>query len=125
MNTVILLVDDDSAFRESVNDILEIENYQVIEAKSGKEALSIIENKNGQVDLVITDMLMPEIEGNALAAKIKRLRPNLKIIGMTGGGRIGTPDAVVNMAVGPLFETILRKPFLAEDLIAQIVVALS
>ncbi len=125
MNTVILLVDDDSAFRESVNDILEIEDYQVIEAKSGKEALSIIENKNGQVDLVITDMLMPEIEGNQLAAKIKKLRPNLKIIGMTGGGRIGTPDAVVKMAVGPLFETILRKPFLAEDLIAQIVVALS
>ena len=125
MNTVILLVDDDSAFRESVRDIIKIEYYQVIEAKNGEEALSIIENKNGQVDLVITDMLMPEIEGNELAEKIKRLRPNLKIIGMTGGGRIGTADTVVKMAVAPLFETILRKPFLAEDLIAQIVAALS
>ncbi len=87
--------------------------------------MTIIENKNGQVDLVLTDMLMPEIEGNQLAAKIKKLRPNLKIIGMTGGGRIGTADYVAQMAVSPLFETILRKPFLAEDLIAQIVVALS
>ena len=69
MNTVILLVDDDSAFRESVRDILKIEYYQVIEVKNGEEALSIIENKNGQVDLVITDMLMPEIEGNELAEK--------------------------------------------------------
>jgi len=125
MNTVILLVDDDSAFRESVRDILEIENYQVIEAKSGSEALSIIVNENGQINLVITDLLMPEIEGNELTSKIKRLRPNLKIIGMTGGGRIGTADYVAQMAVSPLFETILRKPFLAEDLIAQIVVALS
>ena len=123
MGAVILLVDDDSAFRESVRDVLEIEGYQVIESGDGKEALPVIESE--QVDLVLTDILMPRVTGNELATKIRTLRPDLKVIGMTGGGRIGSADSVKRLCSPIIFETVLNKPFLAEDLIAQVEKALS
>lgn len=122
MSKVILLVDDNDAFRESVSDILEIHGYTVIEAEDGAKGLKIV--KKEHVDLVITDILMPELEGNELFFEIKKLRPDLKVIGMTGGGRIGTADRVEIMCVAE-FEIILHKPFTAEDLIAQVVKALS
>lgn len=66
MSKVILVVDDDPVMRESVRDILEIENYKVVEAGDG---LPIVEKEH--VDLVITDILMPQIEGNELVFKLK------------------------------------------------------
>ncbi len=122
MGKVILLVDDDSAFRESVYDILELEGFEVIEAEDGKYALPILENED--VHLVITDILMPEIEGIDLVSKIKKLKPNLKVIGMTGGGRIGSAEQVKSMCSSFFFETVLSKPFLVEDLIAEVEAAL-
>lgn len=123
MSETILLVDDDSAFRISVKTVLELEGYQVIDVDDGFNALPIIEKQ--EVDLVITDILMPEIEGNELASKAKGLKPNLKIIGMTGGGGIGDASRVESMCVKMLFEVILKKPFLSEDLLAAISKALS
>jgi len=75
--------------------------------------------------LLITDILMPDMEGNELAIKVKTLKPDLKIIGMTGGGRLGTADRVKRLCISTLFEEILNKPFLEEDLFAQITLALS
>ena len=123
MSKIILLVDDDPAFRGAVRDILEVAGYTVIESGDGKEALPIV--KHEHVDLVITDILMPEIEGNRLAIEIKALRPDLKVIGMTGGGRIGSPEQVEDLCVRGLFETVLHKPFLEEDLITPVVAALA
>ena len=122
MSKVILVVDDNDAFRESVFDILEIDGYTVVEAEDGEKALRII--KKEHVDLVITDILMPEVEGNELVFEIKKLRPELKVIGMTGGGRIGTADTVEMMCAAE-FEIILHKPFTGGDLMAQVVKALS
>lgn len=96
-----LLVDNDSAFRESVRDTLEIEGHKIIEAENGRYALSHL--KKSHVDLVITDILMPEVEGNELSAKIRQLKPGLKIIGMTGGGKIGTADIVKSMCIPDYF----------------------
>lgn len=118
MNEVILLVDDDQAFRESVSEILDIEYYNVFEAKDGTDALVILENNN--VDLVITDILMPEVEGNQLALKIKKAHPGLKIIGMTGGGRLVSTDMVLLTTSPDLFEVILRKPFSRDELLSVI-----
>jgi len=122
MSKVILLVDDDSDFRESVRDILEFEGFEIIEAEDGKYALPILEKES--VDLVITDILMPEIEGIGLVSKIKQLKPDLRVIGMTGGGRLGSAEKVKNMCTHFSFQTVLSKPFLAEDLIAEVEAAL-
>ena len=123
MSKVILLVDDDSAFRGSVRDILEIEGYQVIEVLDGKYALPVIEEEH--VDLVITDILMPETEGNELAVRINDSKPDMKIIGMTGGGQIGSAETVKNLCITDLFATILKKPFLEEELLTEVVAALA
>ena len=122
MSKVILLVDDDSGFRESVRDILDIGGYQVIEAEDGKEALPIIEKE--KLDLVITDILMPEIEGIELYTKIEKIRPDLKIIGMSGGGRLGTAEDIKH-CVSHIFETMLSKPFTKENLMTEVVAALA
>lgn len=118
MNESILLVDDDDAFRESVFEILELEEYNVYEAKDGVDALPILESN--KVDLVLTDILMPEIEGNQLALKIKKLYPGLCIMGMTGGGRLVSTDMVLMVTSPDLFDTVLRKPFSREELLSAI-----
>ena len=123
MSNTILLVDDDAPFRESVRDILEIEGYQVIECGDGKEALPILEKQ--QIDLMITDILMPEIEGIELVSKTKKIKPTLNIIGMTGGGRMVSADKVRKMCLPVFFGPVLNKPFLQEELLAQVSDALA
>jgi two-component system nitrogen regulation response regulator NtrX len=123
MSNVILVVDDDPVIRESVRDILEIENYKVIEARDGIDVLPIVEKEH--VDLVITDILMPQVEGNELVFKLKKFRPDLKVIGMTGGGRLVSVEQVKQLCPDVLFEKILTKPFLREELLAQVEAALA
>ncbi|MBT5448964.1 MAG: response regulator [Gemmatimonadetes bacterium] len=123
MSKVILVVDDDPVMRESVRDILEIENYKVIEAGDGIDGLPIV--KKEHVDLVITDILMSQVDGNELVFKLKRFRPDLKVIGMTGGGRLVSVEQVKQLCPDVLFEKILTKPFLREELLAQVEAALA
>jgi two-component system, OmpR family, response regulator len=123
MSKVILVVDDDAVMRESVRDILEIENYKVIEAGDGIDGLPIV--KKEHIDLVITDILMPQVEGNELVFKLKKFRPDLKVIGMTGGGRLVSVEQVKQLCPDVLFEKILTKPFLREELLAQVEAALA
>lgn len=122
MNEKILLVDDDEAFRESVRDFLLIEDYNVIEVGDGKDAIPIVEKDN--IDLVLTDILMPEVEGNQLATRIKKIKPDLKIIGMTGGGRLVSAEMVLKVTSPLVFETLLRKPFSSDELILAVKSAL-
>ena len=123
MSKVILVVDDDAVMRESVRDILEIENYKVIEAGDGIDGLPIV--KKEHVDLVITDILMSQVDGNELVFKLKKFRPDLKVIGMTGGGRLVSVEQVKQLCPDVLFEKILTKPFLREELLAQVEAALA
>jgi DNA-binding NtrC family response regulator len=123
MSNVILVVDDDPVIRESVRDILEIENYKVIEAGDGIDGLPIV--KKEHIDLVITDILMPQVEGNELVFKLKKFRPDLKVIGMTGGGRLVSVEQVKQLCPDVVFETMLTKPFLREELLAQVEAALA
>ncbi|HKW97351.1 MAG TPA: response regulator [Bryobacteraceae bacterium] len=77
----VLLIDDDRDYREVLRIFLETRNYQVFEAANGKEGLRALE-KN-PVDLVITDILMPEQEGLETIQAIRRDRPEQKIIAMS------------------------------------------
>jgi len=115
----ILLVDDNVIFRDSVREILELYNYNVVEADNGRAALKVLMSTN-PVDLVITDILMPEIEGIELAYETKKIRSELKVIGMTGGGRIGNADEVRGICAKFLFEDVIKKPFQSKELLATI-----
>ncbi|MGA1867877.1 MAG: response regulator [bacterium] len=77
----ILLVDDDKDFREEFCDFLE--DYEVIEAANGEEALKIIRKPN-EIDLVILDVMMPHLLGTEVLREIKRIAPDLPIIILTG-----------------------------------------
>jgi CheY-like chemotaxis protein len=81
----ILLVEDEPMLRELVREILQAYEYRVIEASSGVEALRVWDEHDGQIDLLLTDMVMPEgMNGRELADHLKQRKPNLKVIFSSG-----------------------------------------
>jgi signal transduction histidine kinase len=81
----ILLVEDEPMLRELARTILKDYHYQVLEAGTGVEALKVWDQHHGQVDLLLTDMVMPEgMNGRELAEKLKVSKPNLKVIYTSG-----------------------------------------
>jgi len=80
----ILLTEDERDVREVAREFLESGGYTVIEARDGLEALGIVEKYEGTVDLLITDMVMPRMTGQELAARLKERRPNLRMLYMSG-----------------------------------------
>ena len=83
----ILIVDDDDQVRWTLGEILRQKGYEVLEADNGNVALRHLHGT--PIDVVITDIVMPEKEGIELIIEIKRDFPDLKIIAMSGGGRWG------------------------------------
>jgi CheY-like chemotaxis protein len=78
----IVVADDESGVRSFLRKVLEGAGYQVLEAKDGREAVQQIETS--EVDLIITDLVMPEQEGIETIQRLHRMRPQLKIIAMSG-----------------------------------------
>jgi CheY-like chemotaxis protein len=107
----ILLVEDEEMVRELSKEILESYGYVVISAPDGKEGLRICREFAGQIDLVITDVVMPRMSGRELAENIAVLRPHARVLYMSGF----TDDAVVRHGVddGMCF---IQKPFSPEML---------
>jgi CheY-like chemotaxis protein len=81
----ILLVEDEPMLRELVREVLGQYEYRVVEADSGVEALKAWDEHDGQIDLLLTDMVMPEgMTGSEVAAQLRKRKPNLKIIFTSG-----------------------------------------
>jgi YesN/AraC family two-component response regulator len=93
--TRILIIDDDVQIREMLRQMLEFENYEVVEAGNGKEALRI--QQQTPADLVITDLIMPEKEGIETIRELREIFPEIKIIAMSGGGVVG-PESYLKIA---------------------------
>jgi CheY-like chemotaxis protein len=104
----ILVIDDDEAIRELLRAILEREGYRVLEAPDGNEGLK--QFTETPTDLVITDLIMPEKEGIETIRDLRHKFPDVKIIAVSGGGRIG-PDSYLKMAKGVGALRTLSKPF--------------
>ncbi|MCP4024403.1 MAG: response regulator [Desulfobacteraceae bacterium] len=112
----ILFVDDENGFLESGTEILQGHGYKVIAALSGEEALSQFESSSVNIDLVVTDMVMPKMTGLELALQVKELKPDMPVILCTGfSSGIGfkaKEDAGISEMV--------MKPILAHELIGAI-----
>jgi len=104
----ILVIDDDEPIRELLRTILEHEGYRVLEASDGDEGLK--QFTETPTDLVITDLIMPGKEGIETIRDLRRKFPGVKIIAVSGGGRIG-PDSYLKMAKGVGALRTLSKPF--------------
>src|SRR5665213_3413814 len=111
----ILLVDDDELFRTMLRIKLVIMGYVVGEASNGREALA--RYKDQPAELVITDLVMPDMEGLETIREFKRNDPGVKIIAMSGGGR-GSAVSYLKMALGLGAGRILSKPFTDEEMIS-------
>ena len=84
----ILVVEDEPVLRELVREILQSQGYSILEAGNGVEALRIWDKENENIDLLLTDIIMPEgVSGRELATRLKGERPNLPVIFSTGHSR--------------------------------------
>jgi CheY-like chemotaxis protein len=80
----ILLAEDEKDVREIAREFLSLAGYKVLEARDGAAAMEIVRGYQGPIHLLITDMVMPKVGGRELAAQIAELRPEMKVIYMTG-----------------------------------------
>jgi two-component system cell cycle sensor histidine kinase/response regulator CckA len=83
-SATILLVEDEEAVRSFAARALQSRGYRVYEAGSGVEALEVMQEAGGQVDLVVSDVVMPELDGPSLLRELRKTRPELKIIFVSG-----------------------------------------
>jgi CheY-like chemotaxis protein len=113
----ILLVDDDDSFRKMLRLSLVRLGYEVVEVGNGKDAVRLI---NEQLpDLLITDLVMPEKEGLETIDEVRRKHPKLKIIAMSGGGRVNATDYLkIARAMGA--DKVLAKPFSIDEMTATL-----
>ncbi len=103
----ILVVEDEEAVRKLVRRTLEKQGYQLLVAASGTEALELVARNSGQIHLVITDVVMPQMGGRQLVERLKALRPEIRVLFVSGY----TESSVVrsgNLIEGEMF---LQKPF--------------
>ena len=105
----IAVVDDNPAILQLVAKVLRIQGYQVLEAGCGAEAMDAAKRHDKPVDLLLTDIDMPGIDGVSLSREVRERWPETKVVFMSGGA---TPDSVG--------EPFLSKPFAIRELVALV-----
>ena len=113
----ILLIDDDELFRSMIRVTLEEMGHTVSEARNGQEGL--VQYEASPADLVLTDLIMPEKEGIETIVELRKKHPSVKIIAMSGGGRV-TPENYLHIARRLGAGRVLSKPFPSEELAVAI-----
>ena len=117
----VLLVEDEQAVRRATSEFLSLHGYTVLEAKDGLDALAVARNYGAAIDLVVTDVVMPNLSGGQLALELNNLRPDTKILFVSGyAGK-----TVLNHKVFDLETNFLQKPYTLKQLSTKIRAALS
>ncbi len=112
----ILLVEDADALRKLTHMLLEQHGYRVLVAENGAAALQLIEQKPERINLLLSDVIMPGLNGRALAERLQLRQPGLKVLYMSGY----TDDAIVDHGVLAAGTHLLHKPFSEESLIHKV-----
>ncbi len=112
----ILLVEDEDAVRSVAARVLLNQGYTVIQARNGEEALDLLSELGDGIDLVLTDVVMPDMGGLALAEKLKATKPELRLLYMSGYSEADKLQPGMNNFQFPF----LQKPFSAESLIVKV-----
>jgi YesN/AraC family two-component response regulator len=113
----ILIIDDEPYILQMLKKMLEKAGHEVSLASNGREGMDLFEKAS--TDLVITDIIMPDKEGLELILEMKKKRPALKIIAMSGGGRI-SPESYLECAKHFGAEKVFQKPFRHKDLVSAV-----
>lgn len=112
----ILIVEDEDMVRALTRRMLEECGYQVIEARNGVEALSVYENHNCKFDLLMTDVVMPQMGGRVLAEKMAQIKPDLRVLFTSGY----TDDAVIRENIIEADTNFIQKPFTFDALARKV-----
>ncbi|HEY3134349.1 MAG TPA: PAS domain S-box protein [Gemmatimonadaceae bacterium] len=112
----ILLVEDEEAVRGLTSRILEKQGYRVIAAQHGREAMDIATREAGHIDLVLTDIVMPGMNGRGLVERLAGIRPRIKSLYMSGY----TDDDIVRRGFIEPSKSFLQKPFTSEALLQTV-----
>jgi two-component system cell cycle sensor histidine kinase/response regulator CckA len=118
--TTILLVEDEAAVRVIVRTVLRRHGYVVIEADTPSQAIAMFNERAAEIDLLLTDVLMPEMDGPSLARHLIAIRPALRILFMSGYTDTALVGELVNPNIG-----FVSKPFDAATLASSVKTMLS
>jgi len=113
----ILAVEDEYFVRSLVVETLQDAGHTVVDAPDGEEALSIVRSTD-DIDLIVTDVRMPRLDGYALARSARELRPGLAVLFMTGYTGTNPPDGLDHAKT-------LHKPFAPEELVKTVAAILA
>ncbi len=113
----ILIIDDDVQFRAMLRQMLERAEYEVVDAPDGKVGMRLYREEPS--DLVITDLIMSETEGIETIRELRRDFPNIKIIAISGGGRIG-PEEYLHSAKMLGAQCTFTKPIEREEVLQAV-----
>lgn len=105
--TTILVVEDDDAVRVPAVEFLMMEGFKVLQARTGKEALNVAQQSRSSLDVLVTDIFMPKMNGHEVAAALLEEHPHLKVLYMSGDP--GSTGSVGAVSISP--GEALRKPF--------------
>jgi len=110
------LAEDEESVREIVSSFLESKGYQVLAAADGVAARQIAESHKGEIDLLLTDVVMPKKGGHELAEDLRRTLPHLKVLFISGY----TGDFVVRNAIVESGAAFVQKPFSMQSLAKKV-----
>ncbi len=106
----VLVVDDDDEARAVMRDALEEAGYHVLEAREGSEALMVADWHDGPIHLVVTDVVMPHVDGGEFGQRLRPLRAETKVLYVSGYAKDPLPEGVA----------FLPKPFTPDVLVAKV-----
>jgi YesN/AraC family two-component response regulator len=115
--TAVLIIDDEFAFRALVREVLEGAGFEVYEARDGEEGIEHV--KNQIIDLVVTDIYMPRKGGLETILEIRKIRQEVKIIAVSGGGMF-SPEASLKTAKFRGADHVLTKPLQLDKLLSLV-----
>jgi len=108
----ILLVEDQAEVRRYARKMLRQQGYKVLDARSGPEALRVWKRRQGSIDMLLTDVIMPQMSGRELAQDLKAQRPELKVLYMSGYA----DDVIARHGILDPETELLQKPFTPDSL---------
>jgi two-component system, cell cycle sensor histidine kinase and response regulator CckA len=111
----VLVVDDETAVRRFAARVLQREGFEVLEASDGAEALDLVKAGTAPIDVIVSDIVMPRLNGVELMQAVATIRPHLPIILMSGYATSALSELGIATPCG-----ILMKPFPAERLLAEV-----
>jgi CheY-like chemotaxis protein len=115
----VLVVDDEALLRTLIKRLLERAGHDVAEAQDGSQACRLV-HQSGAFDLVITDLVMPGLDGLEVIRRVRRHDPRTRIIAMSGWGHPGSVATGRSAATACGADLFLQKPVSAGELVARV-----